>query len=144
MTGLSLDLASTIVDAALAAGVEHRFMPLCVVVLDAGGHMLVMKRSERASLYRREIATAKAMGCLGMGFGGRALAKRAKTMPEFYATIGELVGQPLVGVPGGILIRNEAGDIIGAVGISGDTSENDETCGLVGIAAAKLKADTGE
>src|SRR5271166_2909617 len=80
---LSLLQASTVVDAALEEGERRGFLPLCVVVVDAGGHLLALKRDHRASIYRPQIATAKASGCIGMGFGGRELARRAQAMPAF-------------------------------------------------------------
>ena len=100
-------------------------------------------RDERASIGRPEIATAKAAGCLAMGFGGRELARRAQAAPGFYGAIGGLFAKGMVTVPGGVLIRNDAGALLGAVGISGDTADNDELCALAGIAAAGLFADNG-
>ncbi len=140
---LSLDQASTIVDAALAEGAAKGFAPLCVVVLDAGGHAMALKRDERASILRPEIATGKAAGCLGMGFGGRELARRAGLMPGFFTALASAFPKGMIPVPGGVLIRDAGGAIIGAVGVTGDTSDNDELCALAGIAAAGLVADTG-
>jgi uncharacterized protein GlcG (DUF336 family) len=140
---LTLDQASRIVDAALATGQQKQLQPLCVVVLDAGGHALALKRDERASISRPEIATAKAAGCLGMGFGGREIAKRAQAMPAFIAALNELFPKGILPVPGGVLIRNASGALLGAVGISGDTSDNDEICAVAGVEAAGLVADTG-
>ena len=143
MTPLTLQQAAKIVDAALAAATGHGLAPLAVVVLDAGGHDLVVKRNEAASFYRTEIARTKAFGCLGMGMGGRDLAKRAKGVPEFYAALATVTSGGLLPMPGGVLIRDAAGAIIGAVGISGDTGNNDEIAALAGIAAAGLVADPG-
>ena len=140
---LTLEQASAIVDTALAEGARRGFAPLCVVVLDAGGHPLVLKRAEQASISRPEIATAKAAGCLGMGFGGREIARRAQAAPAFYATLATLFPQGIVPVPGGVLIRDSRGTLLGAVGISGDASENDEICAVVGIRAVGLAPDTG-
>lgn len=140
---LKLGQANLIVEAALAHGQMKRFAPLCAVVLDAGGHVLALQRDERASISRPEIATAKAAGCLGMGFGGRELARRAQAAPEFFAAIGQVFPRGIVPVPGGVLIRDETGALLGAVGVSGDTSDNDEVSALAGIAAAELLADTG-
>jgi uncharacterized protein GlcG (DUF336 family) len=140
---LTLEQATTIVDATLAEARVRGFAPLCVVVLDAGGHALALKRDERASINRPEIATAKAAGCLGMGFGGRELAKRAQAMPGFIAALNELFPKGLLPVPGGVLVRDAAGTLIGAVGVSGDTSDNDEIAALAGIVAAGLTADNG-
>jgi uncharacterized protein GlcG (DUF336 family) len=140
---LTLEQATRIVDEALAEGAQRGFKPLCVVVLDAGAHALVLKRDERASISRPEIATAKAAGCLGMGFGGRELARRAEKMPDFIAALNAIFAKGILPVAGGVLIRDETGALLGAVGISGDTSDNDEVCALAGITAAELVADTG-
>jgi uncharacterized protein GlcG (DUF336 family) len=140
---LALDQAARIVDGALAEGVKQGFHPLCVVVLDTGGHALALKRNERASISRPQIATAKAAGCLGMGFGGREIARRAAAVPNFIAALNTIFPQGILPVPGGVLIRNAAGALLGAVGVSGDTSENDEICAVAGIKAAGLVADTG-
>jgi len=141
---ITLRQATTIIDGALAKAAASSFQPMCVVVLDAGGHLLALKRDERASISRPEIATAKAAGCLGMGFGGRELARRAKLMPDFIASLNQLFPKGLLAVPGGVLVRDANGALLGAVGISGDTSENDETCAIAGIATAELIAETGE
>ncbi len=140
---LTLDLACAIADAALAAARDRRFAPLAVVVIDAGGHDLVVNRSETAAFYRSEIARTKAHGCLGMGMGGRDLAKRAKSAPAFYGALATITSGGLLPMPGGVLIRDADGVVIGAVGISGDTGENDEIAALAGIAAAGLTADAG-
>ena len=140
---LTLDQATAIVAAALAHGRAQGFQPLCAVVLDSGGHALALHRDERASISRPEIASAKAAGCLGMGFGGRELARRAQAAPGFFAAIGQVFPKGIVPVAGGVLIRNEHGVLLGAIGVSGDTSDNDELCALAGIAAAGLVAETG-
>jgi uncharacterized protein GlcG (DUF336 family) len=140
---LTLDQALTISRTALDAGKKNSFAPLCVVVLDAGAHSLCVLRDERASIFRPEIATGKAAGCLGMGFGGRELAKRVAAVPHFFAALSGVFPKGIIPVPGGVLIRNAAGDLIGAVGVTGDTSDNDELCAVAGIRAAGLVADTG-
>jgi len=140
---LTLDQANTIIDAAMDHGRQARFQPLCVVVLDVGGNALALKRDERASISRPQIATAKAAGCLGMGFGGRELARRAAAAPAFFTALASAFPQGLAPVAGGVLIRDAAGVLMGAVGVTGDTSDNDELCALAGIAAAGLAADSG-
>ncbi|MGH1504229.1 MAG: GlcG/HbpS family heme-binding protein [Acidimicrobiales bacterium] len=140
---LTLALADRIADRALAAGVEHGFEPLCVVVLDPGAHALVVKRDERSSIGRVEIATGKANGCLAMGFGGRELHRRMEAVPQFFTALSGVLTKGMVPVPGGVLVRDDAGAIIGAVGVSGDTSANDEVCAVAGITAVGLTADTG-
>jgi uncharacterized protein GlcG (DUF336 family) len=143
MSSLTLDQAALIVDKTLAHGLSQAFKPLCVVVLDAGGHVLALKRDERASIMRPQIAISKASGCLGMGFGGRELARRAQAAPGFFAALASVFPQGITPVPGGVLIRDPSGALLGAVGVTGDLSENDEACAVAGIQAAGLTADTG-
>jgi uncharacterized protein GlcG (DUF336 family) len=145
MTNVTLAQASTIVDTALAKGRELKLHPLTVVVLDAGGHLVAMKREDKSGILRTQIATGKAWGTLGMGFGGREFARRAAAGGGLFLTaLMEASEGRVVPAPGGVLIRDAAGDIIGAVGISGDTSDKDEICAVAGIEAAGLKPDTGE
>lgn len=141
---LSLNVACLIADKALEKGRELKFAPLTVAVLDAGGQLKVLKREDGASLLRPEIAVGKAWSVLGMGFGGRELARRAAKMPMFFTALNAMSNGRMVPVPGGVLIRNTSGRIVGAVGISGETSENDEICAVYGIQAAGLVADTGD
>ncbi len=143
MTTLTLDQASTNIDTALGHARRAGFKPLCIVVLDPGGHMLALKREERASFSRPQIATAKAAGCLGMGFGGREIARRAQAAPAFYDALASILPQGFVPVPGGVLIRDAAGSLLGAAGVTGESSDNDEACAVAGIHAAGLVADTG-
>ena len=145
MSNLRLSQASTIVDQALAKGRELKLHPLTVVVLDAGGHLVAMKREDKSGILRTEIATGKAWGTLGMGFGGREFARRAAGGGAvFLQALMAASGGRIVPAPGGVLIRDAAGDIVGAVGISGDTSDKDEMCCVAGIEAAGRSADTGE
>jgi uncharacterized protein GlcG (DUF336 family) len=143
MASLTLAQASTIVDVALKTGREANYQPLTVAVLDAGGHLVAFKREDKSGLLRFDIAFGKAWGALGMGFGGRTLAGRAPKSQLFFTTLAAASGGRFVPVIGGILIRDAAGDVIGAVGISGDASENDEKCGIAGIEAAGLTPDPG-
>jgi uncharacterized protein GlcG (DUF336 family) len=140
---LTLEQALTIARVTLEEGARRNCAPLCAAVLDAGGHALALLRHETASISRPEIATAKAAGCLGMGFGGREIAKRAAAVPSFFAALNGIFPKGILPVPGGVLIRDGDGALIGAVGVTGDTSDNDELCALAGIAAAGLVADTG-
>jgi uncharacterized protein GlcG (DUF336 family) len=145
MSDVTLAQASIIVDKALARGREMALHPLTVVVLDAGGHIVAMKREDGSGILRAEIATGKAWGTLGMGFGGREFARRAAGGGAvFLQALMAASGGRIVPAPGGVLIRDSAGGIVGAVGISGDTSDKDETCAVAGITAAGLTADTGE
>ena len=145
MSNVTLAQASIIVDKALDKGRELKLHPLTVIVLDAGGHLVAMKREDKSGILRTEIATGKAWGTLGMGFGGREFARRAAGGGGLFLTaLMQASGGKIVPAPGGVLIRDAAGDIIGAVGISGDTSDKDELCCIAGIEAAGLIADTGE
>ncbi|MBO9580444.1 MAG: heme-binding protein [Sphingobium sp.] len=140
---LTLEQALAIATETLAEGKRHDFAPLCVAVLDNGGNVLALLRDERASISRPEIATAKASGCLGMGFGGRELKRRAEAMPAFFAGLSSIFPKGILPVPGGVLVRS--GDaLLGAVGVSGDTSDNDEICAVAAILKAGLEAETGE
>jgi len=144
MDRLTLQTASFIADKSLEKGRELGFAPLTVAVLDAGGQIKLLKREDGASLLRPEIATGKAWGVLGMGFGGRELARRAAKMQMFFGALSDLSGGKMVPVPGGVLIRSASGELLGSVGISGDASENDEVCAVYGIKAAGLVPDTGD
>ena len=140
---VTLAQASTIVDVALKKSRDSNFQPMTVAVLDAGGHLVAFKREDKSGILRFDIAFGKAWGALGMGFGSRTLAERAANTPQFFTMLAAASGGRIVTNPGGLLIRNAAGDIIGAVGLSGDTGDNDEIAGIAGIEAAGLKADPG-
>ncbi len=139
---LTLDRAEKILSASLAYAQAHNLKPLAIGVLDARGALKTFAAQDGTSLKRGEIALAKASGALGLGAGSRALMQRAEQQPYFIAAATAAIGGALVPVPGGVLIRAE-GKIIGAVGISGDTSDNDEAAALAGIAAAGLVGDGG-
>ena len=143
MPKLSLTQAATIADAGLAEARKRKLKPMTIVVLDAGGADLVVKREEAATFLRPKIARAKASGVLGMGRGGRELKKTADSNPVFFAMLTELTGGNVSPVLGGVLIRAE-GEILGSVGVTGDTAENDEACAIAGIEAAGLQPDPGQ
>jgi uncharacterized protein GlcG (DUF336 family) len=143
MQSLTLAQASTMVDVAIKTARDKKFQPLTVAVLDAGGHLVAFKREDKSGILRFDIAYGKAWGALGMGFGSRTLFERAAATPQFFTMLAAASGGRMVTNPGGVLIRDADGDIIGAVGISGDTADNDEACALAGIEAAGLKADPG-
>lgn len=144
MATLSLEQADGIADATLAKGRELGFAPLTVVVLDAGGHVVVLKRADGASILRPELATAKAWGALGMGLGGRELARRAQKMPAFFDALNAISGGRMAPVAGSALLRDASGELLGAIGVSGDTSDNDELCLLPAVRDAGLVPDTGD
>jgi uncharacterized protein GlcG (DUF336 family) len=140
---ISLEHAARIVDAGLTRARALSLNPVTIAVLDAGGHLVAFKREDRSGILRPQIAQAKAWGALGMGHGGRALAQRAEIAPAFYAAIASLAEGRVIPVPGGVLIRDRDGEIVGAVGISGDHPDNDEACAVYGIEQAGLTADAG-
>jgi uncharacterized protein GlcG (DUF336 family) len=136
---LTLKQAQTIIEAALAKGRERNMRPLSVAVLDARG-CLVAYAMEDGGLLREFIAKGKAWGALGMGRSSRALEQFAKDRPHFIAAAIEASGGRLVPVPGGVLVKTGEGALVGAVGVSGDTSDNDEVAAVAGIEAAGLAA----
>ena len=140
---ITLAQASTILDVALKKARDTNLAPLTVAVLDAGGHLVAFKREDKSGLLRFDIAFGKAWGALGMGFGSRTLASRAAKTPQFFTMLAAASGGRMVTNPGGVLIKDSGGTIVGACGISGDTSDKDEMCAIAGIEAAGLKADPG-
>lgn len=140
---IDLANATIIVDGALAQGRSLGLAPLTVAVLDGSGCLVSFKREDGSSLLRPEIAQAKAWGALGMGIGSRAIAQRASVAPAFVSAVNALAGGRLIPVPGGVLIRTRGNGIVGAVGITGATSDQDEACAVAGIEAAGFTADTG-
>jgi uncharacterized protein GlcG (DUF336 family) len=140
---ISLEQAQTIVRAALEHGTEQGFQPLTVAVLDTGGALVALGRQDGSGYLRPDLATAKAWGILGMGINNRALAARAADAPDIYTSLVALAGGKVVSVPGGVFIRDAQGTLLGAVGVSGDASLNDEAAALAGIAAAGLVSETG-
>ncbi|MBV1692941.1 MAG: heme-binding protein [Hyphomicrobiales bacterium] len=144
MPAVSLKQANAIISAALAEGRKRGLKPLTVAVLDPGGHLVALQREDGSGILRVEIASGKAYGALGMGFGSRELAERARTSAPFIAAVAAASGGRMVPAAGGVLILDRpGGDVQGAVGISGDISDEDEACALAGIAAAGLIGVTG-
>jgi uncharacterized protein GlcG (DUF336 family) len=143
MADLTLDVARKILDTALAKGVEKKLKPLVVTVLDARGCVKITAAQDGTSLLRSEIAHGKAYGALAMGMGSRALFQRAQEQAYFVGAVNALAQGRLVPVPGGVLMHDAGGALLGAVGVSGDTSDNDEICAIAGIEAAGLKANAG-
>ena len=141
MSVLTLEQSADIIDAALAAGAETGCDPLTVAVLDAGGHLIALKRQDDSGILRPEIAMGKAWGALGMGMASRMLVDRP---PTFLNAISAASGGRVVPVPGGVLVRDGGGRIIGAVGISGDISDKDEAAAVAGITSVGLVADIGK
>ncbi len=138
MTTLDLETARTIIAGARAHGSSAGFKPLTVVVLDAGGHVVAVEREDGASMKRFEIGFGKAYGALSLGMGSRSIMARAEQQAFFIAAVTSAVGGSLVPVPGGVLVRDAGGDLLGAVGVTGDTSDNDEAAAVAGIEGAGL------
>jgi uncharacterized protein GlcG (DUF336 family) len=139
---VDLAAAQKILEAALAYAVEHQLKPLAIGVLDSRGALKAFAAQDGVSLKRAEIALGKANGAIALGMGSRALLKRAEQQPFFIAAATAAVGGSLVPVPGGVLVKHD-GALVGVVGISGDTSDNDEAAALAGIAAAGYQGETG-
>jgi len=138
MSRITLVQANSIVAAALAKGAELGLKPLSVAILDSGGHLLAFQRADGSSMLRPQIAMAKASGALALGISSRKIAEMAAERPSFVASLGSIAPQGVVPAAGGIVVIDGDGAVIGAVGITGDTSDNDELCALAGIAVAGL------
>lgn len=142
MPTLTLDQAAKIIDVALETGARMKLRPLTIAVLDDGAHLKSFKRQDGPGAPLRPfVAQGKAWGAIGMGFPSRELEVRAKDRPHFMNAIIAASGGRIVPVPGGVLIKNSSGEIVGAVGVSGDTSDNDEAVAIAGIKAAGLTPD---
>lgn len=135
---MTLERAAAVVAATLAAGAELGLKPLSVAVLDAGGHLIAFQRQDGASTLRPQIAVAKAAGALALGVSSRKIAEMAAERPSFIASLGPISAAGIVPAAGGVIVVDAGGVIIGAVGVTGDTSDQDERCALAGIAAAGL------
>jgi uncharacterized protein GlcG (DUF336 family) len=142
MAELTLDIARKILDAAFAKAAELKLKPLVLAILDARGCIKLTAAQDGTSLMRAEIAHGKAYGALAMGMGSRALFQRAQEQAYFIDAVNTIAKGALVPVPGGVLIQDGT-TLLGAVGVSGDTSDNDEACAVAGITAAGLKANAG-
>jgi uncharacterized protein GlcG (DUF336 family) len=140
MTYISLHQASAIIDAAFVKGAELGLKPLSVVVLDAGGHPIAFRRQDGASTLRFAIAAGKASGALALGVSSRKIAEMAAERPTFVASLGPIASHGIIPAAGGTIVVDDSGRPIGAVGVTGDTSDNDELCALAGIATAGLAA----
>lgn len=140
---LTLKQAKDIIKVALDTQKEKGFKPLAVVVLGTGGTIKASESQDGTSALRPKIAHGKAFGAFSMGIGSRALFERAKVEPFFIQAMNTLCEGALVPVPGGVLIRSKDGELLGAVGVTGDISDNDEICCVAGIESVGLIADTG-
>ncbi len=143
MNQITLDVAQALVAAALSHARAKGFLPLGVAVLDTRGALIAYASEDGTSLRRADIALAKANGALAMGLGSRTLAARSRAAPQFFSALSHVVQGGLAPAPGGVLVRTSDGVLLGAVGISGDISDNDEAAALAGIAAVGLVGDPG-
>jgi uncharacterized protein GlcG (DUF336 family) len=143
-TLLSLAQADAVANEVLRLGREEEMHPLTVVVLDGGGHVVVLKREDGSGIMRADIATGKAWGALGMGIPSRSIQDRLADRPSFQNALAAVSDGRLVPVPGGVLINDENGETIGAVGVSGDTSDKDEYCAIRAVHATGLVSNPAE
>ncbi len=141
MADINSRKARTIIRKTLEKAREMELKPISVIVLDAGGHVIAFEREDGSPPGRFGIAQGKAYGAVMLGMAGRAQMARAEQQPYFMAAINGVYGGHTVPVPGGLLVRDKKGAIIGAVGVTGDTSENDAEAGLAGIAGAGLDGE---
>ena len=140
MNRITLDQANTIISAAFSHGRSIGAKPLSVVVVDPGGHVIAFQRQDGASSLRLKVATAKAAGALAVGVSSRKIAEMAVERPQFVGALANLADSGILPAAGGVIVVNQQAEPLGAVGITGDTSDNDEACALAGIAAAALTA----
>ena len=140
---MKLDTAQNIITAALAHARKSNFKPLTMALLDARGAVKMAVAEDGTSLKRGEIAHGKAHGALALGMGSRAIQARADAQPAFVSAVSHVVGGALIPVAGGVLIKDAQGTLLGVLGVSGDTSDNDEAAAVAGIKAAGLTPETG-
>ena len=138
MTTLTLDQANQIISAALAASRKVGYKPMGVAVLDDAGHLKAFAREDGASMFRFEVAQAKAWGAVGMGASSRVLGQRAKDNPNFFVSLAATANGKFLPQTGAVLIKNAEGEVLGAVGASGGTGDEDEAICMAGVAAAGL------
>lgn len=143
-TSLTLETASAILDSALAQGRLQKLLPLSVLILDVGGKIIASKSEDGSGIMRFDIAFGKAWGALGMGISSRLIRDRLSDRPTFVNALAAVGDGRFVPVPGGVLIEDADGYTIGAIGISGDTSEKDEYCAIRAVQAAGFGAEPAE
>lgn len=143
MSALTLKVAVNLVSEAINAGRGVNAAPLTIAILDTGGHLIALQREDGASLLRPNIAIGKAWGAIALGKGSRLLAQDAQQRPAFIAALNSMGQGSVVPAPGGVLIRDQAGVVLGAIGISGDLSDVDEQVAIKAVEALDLRADGG-
>ncbi len=137
---ITLDIANRIINGAFAQALDLGLKPLTVTVLDRGGHIIALQRQDSSSNLRAAIATGKAQGALALGVSSRKIGEMAVERPTFVNALGPIAGSGIIPAAGGVIVVDEEGRIAGAVGVTGDLSDNDELCALAGIAASGLRA----
>jgi uncharacterized protein GlcG (DUF336 family) len=142
MRGLSLDEANTIIVATFAAAKKHKCRPMSAIVLDAGGRVKAFQKQDGASMLRFEICYGKAYGALALGRPSKLVLQKAREKPLFMESVERLADYPLFLEGGGQLIRDKSGEVLGAIGVTGDANELDDICAVAGIHAARLYADS--
>jgi len=140
MSRITLEQANAAIDGAFAKGRAQAFKPLSVAVVDAGGHLIAFQRSDSASFARGQIAAGKAAGALALGVSSRKIGEMAAERPWFIDAFAASAPHPVIPAAGAIIVVDDEGEPIGAIGVTGDTSDNDEIAALAGIAAAGLRA----
>lgn len=140
MNRISLDQANAMIAAAFAEGAKLGLKPLTVTIHDPGGHLIAMQRQDGASTLRGKLAAGKACGALALGVSSRTIGDMALDRPHFIAAVDTMGEGGMVPAAGGLIASDAAGNVLGAIGVTGDTSDNDELCAQAGIAAAGLKA----
>ncbi len=140
MGEIGLNKARTLIRKALGHAREAGFKPLAVVVLDQGAHLKAFEREDSAAPGRFEIAHGKAYGALMLDMPGSAQMARAEEQAYFIAAANGALGGRLIPVPGGVLVTDKRGTVIGAVGVSGDASDNDAAAAVAGIEGAGYQA----
>lgn len=140
MGRITLAQADQIIAGAFAKGDELKLKPLSIAVLDPGGHLIAFARGDGASTLRPQIACGKAGGALALGMSSRAVGEMAVERPAFVGALASIAPHGMIPAAGGVIVRGEDGEVTGAVGVTGDTSDNDEICALAGVAAAGLSA----
>ena len=140
MNQLTLVQANQIIEVALSTARTQRLRPMAVVVLDESGHVRALQREDGTSMFRVDVATGKAWAAVGMGAASRVLSERARDNPNFFLSLAATAQGRFLPQPGAVVIKNAAGEIIGAVGASGGTGDEDEAICLAGVAAAGLQS----
>lgn len=140
MSKLTLVQANKIIEAALANARELKIKPLAVVVLDEAGHVKAIQREDAATMFRVDVAMGKAWASVGMGASSRTLLQRAKDNPQFFGALAATAQGKFLPQTGAVLIKDAAGNVLGAAGASGGTGDEDEAVCMAGIKAAGLVA----